>query len=314
MSGEKKMEMKKKLIIIIALIYPMIITGQTDIQMSQHMLNRTTYNPASTGASRYVNVYGHWRDQWQGFSGGPQTVYLTGHTYFPELKSGIGITATKDKLGDLERNMLFKFSYAYHLYLNKSSYLSFGLSAGVLNRNIDWIKRQLADPDPNLPNEVQNRWSADFDFGIEYNMERFTAGLSITHINRTSDESTPLNMGHHFYGYLKYKFGLGVDFELVPAIFAQNSKKSTHIESNMLLYYRNRAWIGFSYRADEKIESESAVVIAGIDLMNFLRIGYSFDYNIGKIGKNGGNTHEIMLGIRLNRPQKIYAKSPRFFE
>ncbi|MDR1552290.1 MAG: type IX secretion system membrane protein PorP/SprF [Prevotellaceae bacterium] len=51
-----------------------------------------------------------------------------------------------------------------------------------------------------------------------------------------------------------------------------------------------------------------------MDLFNFLRIGYSFDYNVGEIGKYSNNTHEVMLGIRLNRPQKIYAKSPRFFE
>jgi type IX secretion system PorP/SprF family membrane protein len=189
-----------------------------------------------------------------------------------------------------------------------------GLSAGVLNKNIDWIKKQLIDPDPNLPNEPENKWTADFDFGIEYNMERFTAGISVTHLNRTSDEATYLNMGHHFYGYIKYRLSLGVDFDLTPAIFAQNSKKSTHLESNLVLFYRNRAWIGLSYRVDEKFGSESVVGIAGIDLLDFLRIGYSYDYNIGEIGKNTNNTHEIMLGIRLNRPQKIYAKSPRFFE
>jgi type IX secretion system PorP/SprF family membrane protein len=241
-------------------------------------------------------------------------MYLTAHTYFPDLKSGIGITTLKDKLGDMERNMMFKISYAYHLYLSSSSYLSFGLSAGVLNRNIDFLKKRVVEDDVSLPDYVVNQWTADFDFGIEYNMERFTAGISLTHLNRTSDEATELNMGHHFYGYLKYKFGLGVDFDLVPAVFAQNSKKSTHIEGNLLLYYQNKAWIGASYRVDEKLDSESVVGIVGLDLFNFLRIGYSFDYNIGPIGKYSNNTHEIMLGIRLNRPQKIYAKSPRFFE
>jgi type IX secretion system PorP/SprF family membrane protein len=282
--------------------------------MSQHMLNRTTYNPASTGASRYVNIYGHWRDQWQGFTGGPQTMYITAHTYFTDLKSGIGLTATKDKLGDLERNMLFKLSYAYHLYLNSNSYLSFGLSAGVLNRHINWLVKRISEDDSTLPDHVENKWTADFDFGIEYNLERFTVGLSLTHLNRTSDEATELNMGHHFYGYLKYKFSLGVDFDLVPSLFAQNSKKSTHIESNIMFHYRNKAWIGVSYRADEQLSSESVVGIVGIDMFDFLRIGYSFDYNIGEIGKYSNNTHEIMLGIRLNRPQKIYAKTPRFFE
>lgn len=121
-------------------------------------------------------------------------------------------------------------------------------------------------------------------------------------------------MGHHFYGYVKYKLGLGIDFELTPALFAQNSKKSTHIEGNLLLHYRNKAWIGTSYRMDEKLNSEAVVGIIGIDLIDFLRIGYSFDYNIGPINAYSNNTHEIMLGIRLDKPKKIYSRSPRFFE
>lgn len=294
---------------------PVCIAGQTDIQMSQHMFNRTTYNPASTGASRYVNIYAHWRDQWQGFGkNAPKTMFLTTHAYFPKLKSGLGVVAINDKIS-FERNMLFKLSYAYHVHLTTSSYLSLGLSAGILNRYIDFSKatfEELAGYEGTL--ELINKWTADFDFGIEYNMERFTAGISVTHINKTADKAVYDNMGHHFYGYVKYRFGLGVDFDLVPALFAQNSKKSTHIESNLILFYRNKAWIGASYRMDDKFKSESVVGIIGIDLMGFLRLGYSFDYNIGQIGKYANNTHEIMLGIRLSRPNQIYARSPRFFE
>jgi type IX secretion system PorP/SprF family membrane protein len=279
------------------------------------MFNRTTYNPASTGASRYINLYAYWRDQWQGFGKeAPKTMFLTAHAYFPNLKSGLGVVAINDKIS-FERNMLFKLSYAYHVYLTTSSYLSLGLSAGVLNRYIDWTKatpEESAGYDGEL--EPKNRWSADFDFGIEYNMERFTAGISVTHINKTADEAIYDNMGHHFYGYVKYRFGLGVDFDLVPALFAQNSKKSTHIESNLILFYRNKAWIGASYRIDDKFKSESVVGIIGLDIRGFLRLGYSFDYNIGEIGKFANNTHEIILGIRLSRPNQIYARSPRFFE
>jgi type IX secretion system PorP/SprF family membrane protein len=308
-----KIKIKLKLTICLLFIIPSITRAQTDIQMSQHMFNRTTYNPAATGASRYVNIYGYWRDQWQGFTGAPQTMYLTANSYFETMKSGLGLVLMKDKIG-FERNLIFKLSYAYHVYISSRSYISLGINAGVLSRNIDWAKKQLSNPDPNLPDEMENKWTSDFDFGIEYNMERFTAGLSLTHLNRTANKATYSDMGHHFYGYVKYKFGMGVDFELTPALFAQNSKKSTHIEGNLLLHYRNKAWIGASYRMDEKLSSEAVVGIIGIDLIDFLRIGYSFDYNIGPIGSNSNNTHEIMLGIRIDRPKKIYSRSPRFFE
>ena len=310
--------MKKNIINIMLLLLPLGVLGQTDIQMSQHMLNRTTYNPASTGASRYVNIYGQWRDQWQGFgSDRPKTIFLTAHAYFNEFKSGLGIIALKDNIG-FERNMLFKTAYAYHVNLSSNSYLSLGLNGGVLNRYIDWTDARAQDPtSPAIPTEPENKWTADFDFGMEYNMERFTAGLSLTHLNHTADKATFGDMGHHFYGYLKYKFSLNFDFDIVPAFFAQNSKKSTHLELSTLAYYRNKTWIGVSYRADEKFESESVVGIIGLDLNNTFRLSYSFDYNIGKLKTNDApfrNTHEVMLGIRLSRPQHVYAKSPRFFE
>lgn len=305
--------MKKKIIILVFFLLPFIHTGQTDIQMSQHMLNRTTYNPASTGASRYINIYGHWRDQWQGFQDAPQTIYLTAHGYFSELNSGFGVIALKDKIG-LEKSMLFKVAYAYHVHLTSDSYLSLGLNAGVLNRNIDFAHADPTSPTDIIPDVATNKWTADFDFGIEYNRERFTAGVSLTHLNRTSDQAIYSDMGHHFYGYLKYSFSLSFDFDLVPAIFAQNSKKATHLELSTLLYYRNRAWIGAGYRTNEQLKSESVVGIIGMDLLGSLRLSYSFDYNIGQIGKYAGNTHEVMLGIRLSRPQHIYSKTPRFFE
>ena len=308
--------MKKRLIILIALILPISMFAQTDIQMSQHMLNRTTYNPAATGASQFVNIYGHWRDQWQGWHGAPQTMYLTAHSYFTNLKSGLGLILMKDKSG-FERDMMFKVAYAYHVHLTPDSYISLGLNAGVLNRNIDFPRAIVEDPmslPANHPTEAVSKWAADFDFGAEYNLEKLTVGLSLTHLNRTADEATFINMGHHFYGYVKYKFSLGVDYDLTPAFFAQMSKRSTHLEVNSLLHYRNKMWIGGSYRVDEKIDSESVVLIAGMEVLDFLRIGYSFDYNIGKIGKYANNTHEIMVGIKLTKNPNIYAKTPRFFE
>jgi type IX secretion system PorP/SprF family membrane protein len=241
-------------------------------------------------------------------------MYLVGHAYSPALKSGIGLIIMKDRLGDLETNTLLKASYAYHLNLTHNSYLSLGINAGILDRNTDWSKKQLAEPDLTLPSYAEDRCVADFDFGMEYNIEKFTAGISVTHLSRNPNEQLSSTVSRHFYGYLRYRFKMGNNFDLEPAFFFQNNKKSTHMEGNMLLYYNSRAWIGGSYRVDDKFDSESVVVMAGIDLMDFLRIGYSFDYNIGKVGKYANNTHEIMLGIRLDRPQRISAKSPRFFE
>jgi hypothetical protein len=120
-------------------------------------------------------------------------------------------------------------------------------------------------------------------------------------LNKRAHDTHNVNYGQHFYGYAQYNFSLQNDLDLSAALFAQNSKKSTHIETNLILFHRNKMWIGAGYRFDEKLDSESVVAMIGLNLRNFLKIGYSFDYNIGKIGKCSDFTHEIMLGIKISR-------------
>jgi type IX secretion system PorP/SprF family membrane protein len=171
----------------------------------------------------------------------------------------------------------------------------------VVNKNVEWNYAIEQEQDNILPTEPECKWKADFDFGLEYNTERFQAGLSVRHLSKRANDAHRINMGQHFYGYLRYNFPRKNNFSLSATAFAQNSKKSTHIESNLVLFYRRTMWVGAGYRCDEKLEPESLVGMIGVNLLGFLKLGYSFDFNIGKIGKYSNNTHEIMLGIKISR-------------
>jgi hypothetical protein len=78
--------------------------------MSQHIFNRSLYNPASTEISGDINIFGHWRDQWQGWYGAPRTVAMSANGYIPSWKLGLGLMILNDKLG-LEHDIQCKFTY-----------------------------------------------------------------------------------------------------------------------------------------------------------------------------------------------------------
>ncbi|MDR3227574.1 MAG: PorP/SprF family type IX secretion system membrane protein, partial [Prevotellaceae bacterium] len=163
--------MKSKVMIVLLIsLFPALAQSQTDIQMSQHIFNRSLYNPASAEISKDINIFGHWRDQWQDWCGAPQTVLVSANGYVPSCKFGLGMVILKDKLG-FEHDIQCKFTYSYHIFLkNKKTRLSLGLSAGVVNKNIKW-NDAVAQEQGNIPTEPECKWKADFDFGLEFNIQ-----------------------------------------------------------------------------------------------------------------------------------------------
>lgn len=290
------------------------VFSQADVQLSQHMFNRMNYNPAVTGASRYVNVSGYLRDQWTGWEGAPQTEMITVHNFFNAINSGLGVVFIHDAIG-LEKSMNFKINYAYHVKLSEGSYLSLGLGAGVLHRYFDF--GNLSSDDMNdifLPTNVKNKTYADFDFGMEYNLQNLRIGASVTHLTRSSKKATPLVAGRHYYGFIAYRQSVHPRWDIEPSLFVQQNKLFLYYEINVLTHYNDRFWFGASFRVDRHFQGKSFVPMLGADLNEYFRLGYSYDAHLGKLHAYSEGTHEIVLGIRIRKKPYRYSKSPRFFE
>lgn len=169
------------------------------------------YNPAVTGASRYVNVSGNFRDQWHGWRGAPRTTAVNIHNYFDALRSGVEITVSHNEMG-LEQNLNIKALYAYHVILSEKSYLSLGISGGILHRYFDRDKIYSEDmTDTDLLLYLDKKSYVDFDFGIEYNTEHFIARASITHLTNAQQKDGMMYIERHYYAFAKYLFQLNPD-------------------------------------------------------------------------------------------------------
>lgn len=299
---------------LLLILIPLLLSAQTDLQMTQHMMSRINYNPAATGASNFVNICAIMRKQWNGFNGAPSTQLVNLHNYIHPLHFGVGLSLANDQIG-IENQFNLKLSYAYHVWFSSESYLSVGIAGGFIKNSIDGNKLNPDEvDDPVLNYNKFNKVSPDFDAGIEYSRRIFSIGASVTHINHPDNEATLLNKGRHYYFYTRFNFELAKFFDLHPAAYAVHNNKTTNFEINTLVYYQKKYWMGVSYRIDDQINSEFMSLIAGLEFFTNVKVGYSYDFNLGKLARINNNSHEIMLSFKIPKYEHKTIRTPRFFE
>jgi len=126
--------MKTKILILVAFIGVLKVNAQTSPLLNQYYNNTYLANPAMAGLTEGAKVDLAFRSQWNAIPGAPLMQNLSA-TYGWE-RVGVGLNMNLDKAG-LQRQTRVLASYAYHLPLNESAKLHFGLSAGFINQRID---------------------------------------------------------------------------------------------------------------------------------------------------------------------------------
>lgn len=308
--------MKIKVFFAVLIFLPFLAKAQNDAQISHQLFNRVYYNPSAAGASQFINGTLIGRQQWVGFPKAPQVILFSADGYLSNINSGLGLSVISDKLGyEYSTNAIA--SYSYHIKVFEGANLSFGLGVGAIYKSIKVNDSRFANPsDPNVVLFQQNdsKISPDFSFGVEFNMEMLTLGASVTHIDKSpSSVSNDLSASRHFYAYGRYKTEINSQWDLVPSLSFQNSVRAIQLELNIMTFYKKNYWLGISYRTNRSLEGESWVGLIGLNITDYLRLGYSYDLNIGSIGKYTSGSHELMLGFRLKPRMNYSRKSPRLF-
>ncbi|MBP6230673.1 MAG: PorP/SprF family type IX secretion system membrane protein [Paludibacteraceae bacterium] len=307
--------MKKILIVCFSyLMFTGLVSAQHDVQISQHLLSRTHYNPAAAGASLYGNITGIARQQYTGFTGAPQTGLLNFDMLLRNSSSGIGLSVVYDKFGPLmSYNPMI--NYAYHIKLGENQHLSLGVAGGVFLRQYDAsnnIYENIGDPIENYDSD-QQYMAPDANVGAEYQLENWVLGASATHIPQFFEDETVLNPTTQYYAYSRYRFEVGRYWDVTPGLASQFDGYSVHNEINAVLHYLKMFWVGGSYRFSDVFDSESIVPMAGLQLTDFVRIGYAYDHNLSKLNNYNSGSHEIMLQLRF-KTRHHTSRTPRFAE
>jgi type IX secretion system PorP/SprF family membrane protein len=305
------MKRRLTLLTLSLIVWQISSIAQNDTHFSQYMFNEVSFNPAAIEISNTINASLVARQQWVGFDNAPSSQALNASTYLQNIFGGVGVNLLYDRLG-YESFLTARAFYAFPVQVGVLSSLTFGLGAGIVNRTLDGT--QLRYDDMTDPNGFYNKESflrPDFNFGVEYLDPNLTIGFAATHLHRSVKGSASDYAPRHYYLYAKYLFEQVIDdVDIQPYILFKSSWFLTQFDINVLAYYDNMLWGGFSYRLGDAV---SAMV--GYYITPEIRVGYAYDYAIGTSRGYNGGSHEIMLSTTFegfNRT-RVTPKTPRIF-
>ena len=307
----------RKIILSLLLSASVFTVFGQDFLLSEQWFSRLNRNPAATGNSEKIELFYLNRQQWVGFEDAPSTNILNAHAFFEGISSGLGFTFFHDKIGALGTQTLnAKLAYSYQTLVANEKLLSFGVSAGILNKSLDQSKGRL--PNGNSPSlENESATNLDIDLGVEFSMPVFLAGVAVTHVLGDRKDATNIEVPRQFTGYVRGNINLTDKFSLAPGAVYNNysSVQPDFFEINATTFYQRAYWLGVGTRFDQEGQFTFLNAIIGLE-WKFLRIGYGYDYSLGKLGNLAKSSHEIMLSGKIGwkQPKQATQRFVRFME
>ena len=296
------MRMNKLAGIFVLLMFSIHLLGQQDPKMSQNMFMIPVYNPGSVGQSDKICALLSVRNQWGGFPGAPSVVYFNANAPFSLFgrSHGVGINLISDNLA-LNSDIFASASYSYKIDLGPGV-LGAGFNVGMANYAFDpsgliGADVIITDGDPSIPRTELTSFKLDMGLGAFYSTDKLYFGISTTHLNQPTFESkegddpaTP-SLVRHYYAIGGYTIQLSNPmFELMPSFMVQTDGRANNFYLNTNVRYNKRFWGGVSYSVGGAVS-----VLAGIELLNGIRVGYSYDIELSPIFKYSSGSHEFTV-------------------
>ena len=289
----------KQLSTFIFLIFCLFVEkaiGQQEPAITQFWSAYASTNPATTGLFYKHAANAHYRNQWDGVNGAPNTLNLNYGMRLESIKSGVGISYRHDAIG-FNRQHKFVANYAYHLKLGETV-LSFGAAGGVefLGLKESAFISPTTNNDPSLPSSNSKAATFTSNIGIAFRSKVLNAGMSITQLNAPTFllGSANYTAARHYWFFLEHQFDFSDNFMIQPRIqIVTDAVKSTYMASLMVVIYKNW-WGGVNYSVDNYIGG-----MIGYDFQGKYRIGYSYDYTTNKLSTVSKGTHEVVLSYLI---------------
>ena len=308
------------------------VHAQQSQPVTQHLFSRFLLNPAACGADGYASAGMTLKNQWTGFDGAPSNQILFGQLRIsregifgnrtpsnlgvlrPE-NVGLGIALFNDKRGPI-RTTGGQFTYAYHIE-NQTGQLSFGLTASMFQFYIDRNKLTTADYDQYLHSIKLSKLIPDALFGVQYMTPDYYAGFSVSNLFQSfltfgGRNSSNYRIERQYLLMGGYIFEIGKEWSLVPALqFKFTEHGAAQGDVNVLAYYHDQFWGGFSYRTGGGGAVGGTSLIFGMR-HNVYHFGYAFDYTMGNIRKYSFGSHELMFCLTFSHYERLFRYKRRY--
>lgn len=325
--------MRKLFVILSFLFLAGFASGQQLPLYSQYLYNRFLINPAVAGSDGYTSLNLTAREQWVGYSGAPRTFSFSAQTRIlkksyilkqsklrrevfrpaTDGRVGLGGYVFSDKNGLIQRTG-FQFSYAYHLWLQNSTQLSFGLALTGYHYK---ISDQLIDfEDPNEPwmnnNLRRGIFVPDATFGAYILNAKYCFGFSSDQLFEASAKIANnayenFKVNRHYYLFGAYDLAIDYVSVLQPSFLIMTSGQlMPQADIGLTYVYENNFWGGLAYRT-------SGAIIANIGVKHEnMFFGYAFDFTMQEIQRVTYGTHEITMAVKFGDNMRRYRWLDRY--
>lgn len=270
------------------------MNAQNTMRFGQLNFAQGFSNPAAIAIDGRVMVDFLFRNQWAGIDGAPVTGGLNAQY---EINNGmaVGLTASYDKIGSSQTGSVAA-QYAYRIHFDGNRSLIMGLGLGVDNTVNFLANATLTSTyDPAFEYNY-GRSFFNGSFGLYFNAPNYYIGASIPRLFQNDpfgpDRGFQPPRWHYYLNSGLY-IDAGENFVFNPHI---QVKMGMNIPVQGDLILRNTFYNRFSFVLGYRSEN---ALIAGIDvrLNGYMRLGYSFNYNLGRLSKVMGASNDVYLGF-----------------
>jgi type IX secretion system PorP/SprF family membrane protein len=297
--------------------------AQQEVQLSEYMFNGLTLNPALAGQHEALNMQLLYRTQWAGMMNAPMSYTGSVDGKLTQSNSmGWGLSVVGEQMG-LMKTLGAYASYAFRIRLNEvGDRLSLGLSAGVAQENFSGVDfdatgnqgGSIYHPEYDDLLAPESRLRPDFRVGAYYSMGKaLYAGLSASNLGSflSSGSDTLYQNNPYIYFNLGGNIYFGEKWKLSPSLLMTYPLNDRSLlDFNVAGSYADRFWLGVGLRSTLPLGSgaytgtqllNSVAVMAEVWVNHAMRIGYCYDYGIGRLNGVQSGSHEVSLGITLAR-------------
>jgi len=282
------------------------LSAQQLPQLSQYMFNAYSINPAIAGTNHKVEINSINRYQWEGITDAPRTYTLSFQSPMKNNRSGIGMYLYTDIVGPTRR-IGIQGSYGHQFKLGENLNLSMALSGGIMQFAIDGHKIDLAENDDvAIQNALGSKILFDGKFGMYLYSDNYYFGVSLPQIAhnklRIYEEITESQsfLANHFYVNAGYAFDITNDIRIEPSALVKFvNPVPVKTDVNLKLEFQRKVWLAGGWRSNDAVN-----VMFGYNWNDNLVFGYSHDFTTSDLSQYSGSTHEILMGIKLNRKNR----------
>ena len=325
--------MRKLAFILFLFLIGNLTFGQQLPLFSQYLYNKFLINPAVAGSDGYTSVSLTAREQWVGYAGAPRTFSFSWQTrmlkksfilkqtkvkravYRPKSdgKVGFGGYIFSDKNGLIQRTG-FQVAYAYHMWLQKNTQLSFGLAFTGYYYKIDETQINFEDPnEPWMNNNLRRGiFVPDLTFGAYLLNANYSLGFSADQLSEASAKIggpayKNFSMSRQYYLFGSYDFSLSSNTIIQPSFLLKMSEQiKPQADIGATYIYNQGFWVGLAYRT-----SGALIANIGVKFQNIF-FGYAYDYTLQEIQSITYGTHEITVALKFGDNSRRYRWLDRY--